>query len=248
MERRVEPPSIPAAGTVCRTVLFLSILISSAITLSVSQNSSRQLPTGEEILAHVDAGLAGINDYVVSLTVTVNLERLKVPQMQATMYFKKPDKIHFDAENFAMLPREGVAFNVKKLLARYSIERVENQADTSFTGFTITLEPKSGRTRMRRIVLYVLPGRWTVERFTSSLPDGRTMTASFSYGEFDGHRLPSELQVMFSSDENDSTEAAPADQLSAGRRSLSPQTGTITIRYTDYKINTGLSDEIFDKK
>jgi hypothetical protein len=229
-------------------LLFLFVVLPFTLPPALSQNSTSQLPTGEEILAHVDAGLAGIDDYVVSLTVTVNLERLKVPQMQATMYFKKPDKIHFDAESFAMLPREGVAFNVKKLLARYSVERVENQADTSFTGFRITLAPKSERIRMRKIVLSVRPGRWTVERFNSSLPDGRTMTASFSYEEIDGHRLPAELQVVFSSDEHDSTETAIADQISPGRRPGNPQTGTITIRYSDYKINTGLSDDIFDKK
>ena len=234
----------PRLSIPCLTILLLL----PPGTPARSQGSAASLPTGEEVFALVEKSLDGVSDYTVSLDVNVNLDRLKVPGMHATMYFKKPDKVHFDAENFAMLPREGVAFNASKLLARYSVENVEERADSSCSGLNVTLVPKSDRVRMRRIAVCVRPGRWTVERFSSPLPDGRSMTASFTYQQIDGHWLPSGLVVLFSTTETDTSDAAPADQLSPGRRPSFPQTGTITVRYSDYRVNTGLSDTIFEKK
>jgi hypothetical protein len=245
-------PHVQLLTTRTAQILYKSlptiILLIAWRALTAFPQTSANTPTGDEILARVDAGYAGIEDYTVSLEVTVNLDRVKVPQMHATMYFKKPDKVHFDAENFAMLPREGVAFNVKRLLARYRVEQVGHYADTSFAGFILTLEPKSERVRMRHLLLYIRPERWTVERFTAALPDGRTMEASFSYEGVDHHWLPSDLTVIFSSAERDSADTMSADQLSPGRRPVIPQKGTITIRYSDYRVNTGLSDDIFDTK
>ena len=82
-------------------------------------------PSGEAILRNVQSRIAEVRDYTVHLDVVADIERLNVPEMHVTMYFKQPDKVHLDAEGFAMLPREGLALNVDKLLSRYFVEHVE---------------------------------------------------------------------------------------------------------------------------
>ncbi len=75
--------------------------------------------TGEEILKKVESQVAGVQDYTVSLGVTVDLERLNVPPMHVTMYYKKPDKVRFASDGFALLPKEGIGIGAGGLVSKY---------------------------------------------------------------------------------------------------------------------------------
>ena len=206
-------------------------------------------PTGDEILKNVEDALSGVHDFTVTLDVTVDFDRLKVPPMNVTMYFKQPDKVHFESERFALLPREGMALSTGRLKSRYTVERVEGDTLNGEQCWKLTLKPKADRTGLRDLFLYVHPGRWTAERVVSPLFDERVMTASFSYDQVDGHWLPSFLVVKFESTSPDTTEETFLDQTDPPmRRPRLPRQGTVIVRYSDYKINTGLSDEIFRKK
>src|SRR3989304_2127516 len=79
-----------------------------------------QAKSGAEVLARCEKNMEGIEDYVVDLTAEVDMEGVRMPRMEATMYFKKPDKVHFESPNFAMLPREGFGTPVSLLIGRYN--------------------------------------------------------------------------------------------------------------------------------
>jgi hypothetical protein len=205
-------------------------------------------PTGEEILRLLQGTLDGIRDYTVALDVAVDLERLKVPRMRATMYFKQPDKIHFASEGFALLPKEGIAFSPADLIAKYNVEEAVKDTLDGQEDVRLTLVPKDDRVRLRRLFLDVRPGRWTAEKITAPLPDGRTMTARFEQQFIQEHWLPSRLTVGFTTAGRDSTDEGIADQIAPGRVRTPPRSGTIIITYSDYRINTGLSDDLFQPK
>ena len=64
------------------------------VSLSLAQKGSVATGlSGEDILKKMEANSAGIQDYTVLLDVAVDLERLKVPSMRVTMYFKKPETL-----------------------------------------------------------------------------------------------------------------------------------------------------------
>ena len=52
-----------------------------------------------------------VSDFTVTIDAEVNMEQVQVPNMHATMYFKKPDKIHFDSKGFLFVPRDGIMLN-----------------------------------------------------------------------------------------------------------------------------------------
>jgi hypothetical protein len=52
-----------------------------------------------------------IDDYQVDVRIKVDVDFLKMPEREATIYYKKPDKFHIDSENFAMLPKSGLNFS-----------------------------------------------------------------------------------------------------------------------------------------
>jgi outer membrane lipoprotein-sorting protein len=201
--------------------------------------------SGEQILKKIEENFSRIQDYTVTLHVRVDLERLKVPDMKATMYFKQPDKMHFESEGFALLPKEGLGFTAGSLSARFDAEEVREENRL----LLVPLKRKHAKTGVRPILLTVNPATWTVEQVTTSLRDGRVMTAVFEHQELEGYRLPRALTVTFS---YDSTEVDSSDlfsQLPQNQRSPQiPRQGTIQIKYSDYSVNTGLSDTLFTKE
>ncbi len=228
----------------------LLVMLSFAGVLAFSGRAGSQPLKGSEILARVEALYNDVNDYTVTLDIVADLERLNIPPMHVTMYFKKPNKLHFDAEGFAILPREGLGISAGQLSARYTVERVDEDTLNGAREFRLTLTPKDERAQIRKLLLYVNPVRWTPDKGVTSLPDGRTMSAAVQHEQVDGRWMPSLMTVTFTSPVRDTTEVPPWEQVApaAPIRRASPRNGTITVRYSDYRINTGLSDDIFSKE
>jgi outer membrane lipoprotein-sorting protein len=159
------------------------------------------------------------------------------------MYFKQPDKIHLDAEGFAMLPREGLQPNVGKLLARYTVARVDKDTLDGVPVRRVSLQAKSDRSAARSLTIYVNPERWTAERIVTSGAADRRATISFTYENIQGVWLTGGMTAAFSMAPADTTDSdLPAGPL---RGQQKPRNGTVTVRYSNYRLNTGLGDDIF---
>jgi outer membrane lipoprotein-sorting protein len=198
-------------------------------------------PSGEEILGRVEENFRGVDDYTVTLEITVDLERLSVPPMNVTMYFKQPDKVHFSSKGFALLPKESMAFTTSGLLAHFDAEQVEERRDSAGLRYDVTLKPKKDKTGLRRLVLTVNPEHWVAERLAAPQFDGRIMEAEFRHERVDGHWLPTALDVTFNAP--DVPEQEPT--LPGTPRSPVPRNGRISVRFSHYLLNSGLDDSVF---
>ena len=204
------------------------------------------IPSAEEVLRRVEEQMSGVNDYTVTLHVTVDLQGLNVQPMTVTMFFKQPDKVHFAAEQFALLPREGLSMSIGQLRSRFIGENVESDTLGGKQVWRLTMKSRADRTGSREIRVLVDPDRWTIERLGSTLPDGRRMSASFSYEQIEVFLLPSTLEVRFASQSPDTTRYSPLfEEAPSQRTRRAPPTGRVLIRYSDYQLNQGLNDEIF---
>jgi hypothetical protein len=204
------------------------------------------IPSGEAILQRVEAGMAGIEDYTVTLDIITDLEQVKIPPTQATMYFKRPDRIHFETEGFAILPKEAFSLTPAKLLQRFSPERVLWDSLEGEPAYRLILRSREERTRSLDVWLYIHPSRWTIDMARLTLPENRRLVVRLEHRRVQSVWLPVRLSITFIRSGTDKSEAAALDEqkLMSIRPSL-PQEGSVTIRYSGYHINTGLSDEIF---
>jgi len=202
-------------------------------------------PGGDAILHNVDARLASVRDYTVTLDVVADIERLNVPPMHATMYFKQPDRIHLDAEGFAMLPREGLQPSFSRLLSRFNVASVGTDTIGGIPVRKVVLQPKSERTFPRSLTIDVNTGRWTPERIVTTGSGDRVATITFSYVQVGGVWLTSEMKASFTLALPDTTEAdMPSAPVRAPQK---PRSGTVSVTFSNYRLNTGLSDDIFSK-
>ncbi|MFH0992437.1 MAG: hypothetical protein V1799_20750 [bacterium] len=213
---------------------------------------SQQKYSGAEILGNVEKNWNAIQDYVADVEAAVDMERLRVPKMKAKLYFKTPDKIHIESPGFALLPREGLALNPKMLRSLYDITVVGTEMVESTQTFKLQLAAKDLKTMIRQMHLWVDPKNWTIMQM-QTIPYGKRVTSlRFTYQLLEGqYWLPSMLRADFETSAEDTVqrkadEALPQQEKWEQTRQL-PRKGSITVRYSNYKVNGGLSDELFKK-
>jgi outer membrane lipoprotein-sorting protein len=218
------------------------------LVLAAFYTGFAQIPSGDTILKNIERTFQSVDDYTVTLDIVTNIERTKIPPMKATMYFKQPEQVHFVSTGFALLPREGMGTQFGRLTKRYTVDSVAREMSEGMPVYRLLLVPRDLHAMGYRARMWVHGIRWTPERVEIPQPDGRAMTAHFTYVEIDGHWLPSNLVVSFAMGTQDSTAAAqsgPVDRAGAIAQRSGGRTGSVTIRYSDYRINIGLPDSLF---
>jgi len=213
---------------------------------------SRQLLSGPEVLQRVEQGVEGVQDYVVNLEADVHMERVRIPRAKATMYFKKPDLVHFDSPGIAMIPREGIAFNSAAVLEQYTAQIVGEDTVQGLKVLKLQLAAKAATARLRQLFIWVNPVNWSISRLQTVPYEGRTLSVDFSYGLQDGkYWMPTSLTAQFGLLDEGGTIKAQVDTSTVPETPLdqmqprSPRSGSISIVYSNYRINVGLSDDIF---
>jgi outer membrane lipoprotein-sorting protein len=229
-------------------VFFVSILFVSA----QAQKKGPDLSAAAMML-NTEKGFEGVHDFVATIEAEIDMERMRVPKMSATMYFKKPDKIHFSSTNFAMLPREGIVLDPSHLRERYEPKILGDEMLNGRNVHKLELTAREAKIRPGRLILWVDPATWTISRMETVPYQGRVLRLLFTYeSQAGGFLLPKTMKASFELVARDSSEKqlnldmqAPPQFDEAPRPSRS---GSITVKYLEYKVNVGLSDEIFEKK
>jgi outer membrane lipoprotein-sorting protein len=226
---------------------------SAAVMLTVSALAQpAKLPNAEEVLKNMERVFAPVQDFTVNVVGDVDMENIRVPRTTATMYFKRPDKVHFVSPRFSIIPREGMSPNP---------ERIRNDYDATTIGWEdldgrrvlkLQLAARNPKVRLRQAFLWVDPSNWTLAKLTSMPYEGRTLSLEFEQSLVNGsYWLPSKLKALFGSvgEKADpmfkTPEGAPnpAPQFEEMQRSL--RSGAVTFTYSGYRVNIGIPDSVF---
>ena len=211
-------------------------------------------PSAEEILNRMEASFEKIEDYVVTLEATIKMKGVNIPRRKATLFYKKPNKIHIESKGLMILPMQPMVLNAHYLREKYSPSSVHKEAtNEDKILYRLKLVPKEDGADVR-IEIWVEDKHWSIRKMEITRFNGATISAHVEYMMIkDKYRLPRKVQVeltipashrrsyLFEGhgdaedlNENDSTE---------------PRKGIVTISFKDYRdVNAGLSDEIFKKK
>lgn len=230
---------------------YIGVVVVLGCLVASSGMIRAQMKSASEILARSEKNLEGIEDYVVDLQADLDMETLRMPRMEATMYFKKPDRIHFESPSFAMLPREGFGAPVSMLIERYDAVLKGEETVGDVRAYKLQLVAKDPATRLQQLFVWVNKANYTIAK-TETVPyEGRSVKMEFGYALQEGrYWLPERLQVDLTVPQVDSVAAGQdlgvpgAPQLRRGAR-RAPRKGAVVVTYSNYRINTGLSDELF---
>ncbi|MCU0454206.1 MAG: outer membrane lipoprotein-sorting protein [Bacteroidetes bacterium] len=229
--------------------LLLLALIALAAT---AFGQASKAPTAVEVLRNLEGTFRDVNDFTVDVVGDVNMESIRIPRMTVTMYFKRPDKLHFVSPSFSIVPREGLSPNPDRWRLDYDATMVGRDTLNGRPVWKLQLAAKDPEVRLRQAYLWVDPARWTLARLASMPYGGRTVTFDFEYERVQGrYWLPSKVTALFGSVGEKSEplfrvpegSPNPAPQIEEMQRSF--RSGFVSFTYQGYRINTGLSDTLF---
>ncbi len=203
------------------------------------------------ILNKVKASFAKVKDYKADISVKVNMEYLKVPDMKATMYFKQPNKTKLDSKEFAMLPKQAFNFSPTGMLDKdFNAIYVKQDKIDGRTMNVVKVIPNSDSSIIILSTLWIDAEKNLVRKVESTARRGGSTQIELLYDNNFQYPLPK--KILFSLD-------VPKLQLMQDLRNKkigqdnkngqkATERGSVEIFYSNYKVNSGLSDDIFKEK
>lgn len=210
--------------------------------------SAEWIPAQEDAIRYLDSiekKYSGLKDYTVDVNVHFDIEALKAPDMQARLYFKAPDKMKVDSKRVFFFPKEGGIFNPFQFKKKnFEVMLLERLIYDGRKAVRLRLIPIETDISNKGFVLTIDIERDVIREIKVSPSEGREIIAVIDYGIFDGFDLPVHIGLQL-----DIPPAEPSGvkefQLGQGGKRIH---GKVEITYSNYKVNSGLSDEIFKEK
>ncbi len=222
--------------------------------LFLAQSFFAQSKNPDEILNEVITNFNRVKDYQVDVTIKVDVEFLKVPESKAIIFFKQPDKVHVESEGFALLPKEGLDFSPTSLLKKnytaiYEQDVMLDGVQTSI----VKIIPIGDQGNVILSTLWIDQKKQVIRKVESTTKTNGTFSINFFYDDNIKYPLPSKIIFSFNIDQMNLPDAfgdSPNnDQLKKkGRKHNSLTKGQVIVTYSNYKINKGIPDSIFENK
>jgi len=196
-----------------------------------------------DYLGSLERKYSGLRDYRVDVNVHFDLEGFKVPDMQAKLYFKTPDKIKIESKRVFFLPKEGGYFNPFMFnKEEFEIKLLERLTYDGRNAVKLRLTPKKMKGDPRNFVLSIDTEQNLIREMNISSSEGREVKAMIEYGKFNEFELPTRIEIQLDIPFNESREIKDLGQSASKTKRV---TGKVEIGYSNYKVNSGLRDEIF---
>ena len=215
-------------------------------------NSQQKNP--DTILDNVKKEFEKIEDYQVNVKIKVDVDFLKMPEREATIFYKKPDKFHIDSDNFALLPKSGLNSSPLGFL-NYEHKAYYIREDTvnGVIASVIKIIPLDVTADVILSTLWVDNQRNIILKVESTRKPQGTFFIDMEYSKTkQGFWLPSSMIFSFTVDlslypgkldKNKSSESGKSKENSDENKM-----GKVYLTYSNYKVNIGLPDELFDEK
>jgi hypothetical protein len=238
---------------------LLLLLIAPAPASAQERSGVKQGPDPRQVFTELIKPYRDLNDYTVKIHAKVNMPTIRIPDFNAILYFKKPDRFHVETKSFAPIPRDSGVFNPfqfdpEKNLITY--ERTESLNGTLTEVFKV--DPLDAKASVRYYHVWVGGNPRRIMQVESLSVKGTKGQVKLTYGTvekgLEKWLLPEKVHVhlifpegMHNADTSSFT--TKDNPISSGMRRLDDVSGEgdISLSYSDWQINTGLDDRLFQK-
>jgi len=195
--------------------------------------------------------LNAVADYKADVNVKASIPSISIPVTNAKVYFKKPTKFKVVSNSIVILPKQGMsdlnAFftNPKKYTQVPGEIKMLNGVRTQL----ITLLPSEESSEIILAKLYVGTAEPLLYKAIITTKSSGNFTIDYTYSDAKKFALPSRMVFTI-----DVKKFKMPKSVASNIRSTGPtkpvnqdQKGTITITFSNYLINKGISDSFFTK-
>lgn len=219
------------------------VLFWAGVFLLLSTGGIQAQEDASRYLDPIEKKYSGLNDYIVDVNVHFDIEALKAPDLQAKLYYKAPDKMKVESKRIFFFPQEGGYFNPSLFKKKgFDIRLVERLIYDGRKAVRLKLTPIDTDTFNKGFVLTIDTDRSLIREIKISPSEGREVKATLDYGRFGNFELPARIDLEL---DIPSEEPSGVKEFTQFGQKTKRVTGKVEITYSNYRINVGLSDEIF---
>ena len=225
---------------------FMLFLLSTLFLLHTPTNDAAAL------LQRVQTRYDLVQDYSADVSIKVNVTFIKVPVKKGRLFFKQPDKIKLESPGFTILPKKGMGYGFYELFSKpYTSIYIRNERINGRNLAQVKVLPVDDQSDLLLATLWIDESSALVNRAELVSKTAGNSKIKISYPERpDRYGMPSRIEFEF-----DVTQKAlpmgitgefdgPAKVAPDGKQDKA----RLTVDYSAYKINSGLTDSFFISK
>lgn len=200
-----------------------------------------------------------VKDYTADVNLKIDINYMKIPQLEGKLYFKAPDKMKMERKDgISILPRKNISLTLSSLIPSGNVAVID----------VGTAEIKGRKLRILKVIPeeentgIVLTKIWIDEasvlayRTETTTKDEGTVVLDLEYGKFAAKALPDKIAITMDVKEYklpqgitmDYSEVPQAEEVKKQMKDAKGKKGVIEINYKNYVVNKGLDDAIFKEK
>lgn len=247
---------------ITQRLLPITLLLLLFATTAFAQEGpdAKSRPDPRQVFTELVKPYRNLNDYIVRIQAKADIPTIRIPDFTATLYFKKPDRFHIETKSFAPLPRNSGLFNPFQFDSEKN--RITYQRTESLNGVQADLyraEPLDSKIMVRYFNIWIGGRPMRILQVESLSFRGTKGLVKLSYRNVEQSSgtwlLPEKVHVHLTFPEGapnlDAWSLTARDNpISGGMRRLDEVSGEgdLDLAYSDWQVNTGLDDRLFEKK
>ena len=220
---------------------------------SVLQLPSAFSQDANALLQRVRDKLNLVNNYEADAIMKTDISFLKVPKASVKVYFKKPDKLKIrNDKGISFVPKGAVSINLNNIIAgnQFTVINAGKSTVNNVPVIILKLLPEDENSNVILSTIYVDEKNAVIVKAKTTTKDNGTYELEMKYGKYAEYGLPDAVVFIFNTkdykmpkgvtfDYDDAEVKKDSDDKNKGGQ------GKIEITYSSYKINNGVSDDIF---
>ena len=252
-----------------RLAIYLLIFMSigNLIAQDNDKSTTSIFPSADSVLDSLEQTYNRIEDYYTRIDVSIKTPMLRMPRKRVDFWFKQPNLTKVETKGFAAIPKSGMVsspIDIFDNLSNISVIGAEYYNDKQVWLLQGELIPdslmfknvnKTKDTNGLTMKMWIDLNNWTLIRSETFMDTFKIVEISTEYKSFlNNINLPIETTLLF----NYRSDIMPAMvnfhgsnspiKKSTKQDSTKVMSGSITMKYSKYKINQGIEDAFFEEE
>ena len=226
------------------------LLLFSCLTVSFYYASAQDINT---LVQKAKIKIESVNNYEASGKMRTNVAFLKVPVATVKVYFKKPNRLKVKSEKgISFIPKGAVSINLNNIIGEGKFTVIDAGTD-KISGTLVRVAkmlPLDDNNDVVLSTLYIDEVTALIKKAKTTTRDNGTYELEMTYGKYAAYSLPDKIIFSFNTkdyklpkgitfDFDDGSAPAKSTDIKRNKK------GRAEITFSNYLINKGVSDSIF---
>lgn len=222
-------------------ILFLLALFSAQFAVAQDPN---------ELVKAVRLKLEKVHDYSADIHIKAQVPMIKIDEVEAKVFYKVPNKIKVESKGIAILPKQGLGelnnflTNEKAYTCALNGTKMLGEVKTS----VVSVLPLTENSDVVLVKLWIDPAKDLILKSQITSKSNGTLDINYFYGDQAKYGLPYKMVFTIDVKKFKLPKSVAADLHQNKKKAKSadgPQTGTIVLQMSNYKVNQGIPDAKF---